>query len=61
MLKRNYNATILTILVPNEDILEEDERRLSDDNGKYYTWYYTSSYSENACLYLALYSQTPTW
>lgn len=28
------NYTFNTFLVPNEDILEEDERRISDENGK---------------------------
>lgn len=25
---------VFCVLVPNEDILEEDERRMSEDNGK---------------------------
>lgn len=28
------NEYVIFFLVPNEDIIEEDERRLSDDNGK---------------------------
>lgn len=29
-----YSQIEISLLVPNEDILEEDERRISEDTGK---------------------------